>query len=53
MQGGYLGFGTKGREGVVELMNNDDIGKFVKIVCVYSSTTIQKWIRSGDGACSG
>ena len=53
MHEGYLRFGTKGREGVVELMHNDDIDKFVKIVCVYPSTTVQKWIRSGGRACSG
>jgi hypothetical protein len=50
--GGYLGFGTDGRNAVVDLMDDADIGPHIKIICVYGSATLSEWIRVGGRGCS-
>ena len=50
--GGYLGFGTDGRNAVVDLMDNVLIGPYIKIICVYGSVTLSEWIRYGGRGCS-
>ena len=47
---GYLGFGTAGREGVVELMDHIEI---IKIMCVYSTIVDQTWVRAGGRGRTG
>jgi hypothetical protein len=50
--GGYLAYGTAGRECAVELMDSNDIGRFIKVMCVYADTTNTTWVRREGRGCS-
>ena len=52
VHGGYLGFGTDGRNAVVDLMDDSDIGPYIEIICVYGSVTLSEWLRVGGRGCS-
>ena len=51
--GGHLGFGTNGREGVIALMDDTEVGPHIKIMCVYSTIVDQTWVRAEGRGHSG